>query len=120
MASTRVSKRKLAAAIPGSGGIITQIASRTGYEWHTVKAHIEADDELRQLLEDEEARVDDMAEATVITSIKDGNTQDAKWWLARRRRERFGDNVDVTSGGERVTFTVRPVKTSAEGAEDGD
>lgn len=27
---------------------------------------------------------------------------------------------DVTSGGERVTFTVRPVKTSAEGAEDGD
>jgi len=120
MPSTRVNKRKLAAAIPGSGGIITQIANKTGYAWNTVKAHIEADAELRQLLADEEARVDDLAEATVITSIKDGNTQDAKWWLARRRRERFGDNVDVTSGGERVTFTVRPVKTSAEGAEDGD
>lgn len=120
MTGTRVNKRKLAAAIPGSGGIIAQIANKTGYQWHTVKAHIEADPELTQLLEDEEARVDDLAEATVITSIREGNTQDAKWWLARRRRGRFGDNVDVTTGGERVTFTVRPVKTSAEGAEDGD
>lgn len=120
MASTRVSKRKLAAAIPGSGGIIAAISRRTGYSWITCKRHIEADDKLRQLLEDEEASIDDMAEFAIIASIKDGNTQDAKWWLARRRRERFGDNVDVTSGGDRITFTVRPVKTSAEGAEDDD
>ena len=120
MTRARLSRAKIKAAIPGSGGIVAQICRATGYTWGAVRDFIEADDELRQLLEDEEARVDDLAEATVITSIKDGNTQDAKWWLARRRRERFGANVDVTSGGERVTFTVRPVRTSAEGAEDGD
>ena len=41
MTGKRVNKRKLQAAIPGSGGIIAQIANKTGYQWHTVKAHID-------------------------------------------------------------------------------
>ena len=106
MASTRVSKRKLKAAIPGSGGIITHIAKHTGYSWHTVKAHIMNDPELKQMLEDAEAGIDDLAEAAIITAIKSGNTSDARWWLTRRRRERYGDTVDITSGGEQITQFV--------------
>jgi hypothetical protein len=41
-----------------------------------------------------------------MTSIKDGNTQDAKWWLARKRRGEFGDNLDVTSDGKTLPTSI--------------
>jgi hypothetical protein len=41
-----------------------------------------------------------------MTSIKDGNTQDAKWWLARKRRAEFGDNLDVTSDGKTLPTSI--------------
>lgn len=108
MPRTRINRERIKAAIPGSGGIIAHIARQAGYSsWGAVRDYIRADEELAAMVRDEEETVDDLAEATVITKIKNGDEGSAKWWLARRRRERFGDNVDVTSGGEKIEIVVK-------------
>ena len=106
MTRPRVSRQRIAQAIPGSGGVIRVIAHRTGYTWHTVRDAIDADPELLQMLRDEQEAVDDMAEATLIGKIRDGDESVARWWLARRRRDRFGESVDVTSGGKPLAKIV--------------
>jgi hypothetical protein len=91
-------------AIPGSGGIISTIAKRVGCDWDTAKKYLTEMPTITTAWENEKERVDDMAESTLIKSIQEGNTQDAKWWLARVRREKFGDNVDVTTAGQPLTI----------------
>ena len=103
----RLNRRKITAAIPGSGGLVAVIAKRCGYSWGAVRDFIRADEELTAMVKDEEETIDDMAESTVISKIKDGDEASARWWLARRRRNRYGDNVDVTSGGERLEILVK-------------
>lgn len=100
MTRPRVSRQRIKNAIDGSGGVITVIARRTGYSWHTVRDAIDADAELSQMLHDEIESIDDLAEAALISKIRDGDDSVARWWLARRRRNQFGDGVDVTSGGK--------------------
>ena len=96
----KLSKAKIRAAIQGSGGLISRICTKTGYSWGAVRNMIDADPELLALVQDEEETIDDAAESTVIKKIIDGDEQSAKWWLARRRKQKFGDAVDVTSGGK--------------------
>lgn len=98
----RLNRKKITAAIPGSGGLVAVIAKRCGYSWGAVRDFIRGDEELTAMVKDEEETIDDMAESTVISKIKDGDEASARWWLARRRRNRYGDNVDVTSGGEKI------------------
>ena len=71
-------------AIPGTGGIITSIARKVGCEWNTAKVYIEKYPTVKQAYQDECERINDMAQSILMKSIKDGNTQDAKWWLSRK------------------------------------
>jgi hypothetical protein len=112
----KLSRSKIRAAIPSSGGLIAVIAKRAGYSWGAVRDFIKADPELSAMIQDEEETIDDMAESTVIGKIKDGDEASARWWLARRRRNRYGDSVDVTSGGA----PVRLVWPGLETDEDSD
>lgn len=91
-------------AMPGSGGIIATIAKRVGCDWHTAKKYITEYATVKIAYEAECETIDDMAESTIIKSIQDGNTQDAKWWLARKRREKFAtlEHKDITTGGEKL------------------
>lgn len=95
-----LSKEKVRKAIPGSGGIISHICKVTGYSWAAVKELIDNDAVLLAAFRDEESAVDDMAEAKVIKAISEGDMQTARWWLARRRKGRYGDNLDITTGGQ--------------------
>lgn len=76
------------AAIPGSGGIITTIASRVGCAWSTAKKYITKYVTVQQAYEDECAKVVDLAESVVIGSIKDKDVQTAKWYLTMKGAER--------------------------------
>lgn len=100
MTGTKLSRKKILNAIPGSGGIIQRVAMKAGYSWGAVNEYIKADPLLVAMMEHEEETINDLAENTIIKKIADGDEASAKWWLARRRRQRFGDNVDVTSGGK--------------------
>lgn len=95
----RLSRAKVKKAIKDSGGVIAAIARKVGASWLAVRDFIRNDEELSTLLRDEEETIDDIAEAAVITEIRKGDTHSAKWWLARRRRNKYGDNVQVENIG---------------------
>ena len=82
-------------AIDGCAGIISTVAARLDCSWETARDRIRKSPKLERAFQDEQEHVNDMAETTVLKSIKDGNTQDAKWWLARIRRDRFSIRTDI-------------------------
>ena len=82
-------------AIDGSGGIISTIAAKVGCSWATAQKWIKEYPTVVQAYEDECQRINDMAQSVLMKSIKDGNTQDAKWWLSKKRKVEFGDALDV-------------------------
>jgi hypothetical protein len=94
--------------IPGTGGIITTIASKMGCTWHTAAKHIKGSPKLKELVEGEANKIDDMAESVVINAIKDKDVQTAKWWLERRKRAVFATRQEIT-GEEGGEITIRVV-----------
>jgi hypothetical protein len=101
------SVKKFIEAIPGTGGIISAIAKKVGCSWHTAKKYIRTYATIRQAYNDECEAILDMAEQTLLKSIKEGNTGDARWYLARKGRKRgyileTEIKQDVTSGGEPI------------------
>jgi hypothetical protein len=106
MGKTRYNVIQFIDAIKGSGGIISTIAKRIGCDWHTAAKWIAEYPTVGKAYQDECERVNDMAVGILLKSIEGGNTQDAKWWLARKRKQEFGDAVDVTSAGEALKIVV--------------
>lgn len=96
------------AAIPGSGGIVATIAKRIGCDWHTARRYIDDYPTIRQAYEDECETVTDLAESTLIKSMQEGDAGTAKWWLSRKRRDKFADNLEVTgaAGGPIVIKVI--------------
>jgi hypothetical protein len=93
-------------AIPGTGGIVVRIAQKVGCDWNTAKKYITEFATVRAAYEQEKHAMDDLAENTVLQAIKDGDVNTAKWWLRVKRRDEFGDNLDVTSGGKDLVIKV--------------
>jgi hypothetical protein len=82
-------------AIKGSGGIISAIAARVGCEWSTAKKYIENYPTVAAAYADECEAINDLAESTLIRSIKAGDTADAKWWLSRKRKDAFTERHEI-------------------------
>ena len=96
----KVSAKKIKDAIPKSAGIISTIASRCGYEWHTVKKAIDNSEELTALYTAEQETVLDMAEGILYKSVQAGDTGDAKWLLSRKGKNRgWADKMEVENSG---------------------
>lgn len=53
----------------------------------------------------------------IQTAAAKGDAKYALEWLKRRRRSEWGDNVDVTTGGEKVT-AIRIIKASDDRSAD--
>ena len=102
----KISRKKVIDCIPDSGGLIQRVATKAGYAWGTVNEFIKADPELSAMMTYEEERVNDVAENTIMVKIYAGDEASAKWWLSRRRRGKFGDVLDITSGGQALSFKV--------------
>lgn len=88
-------------AIPGSGGIISTIASRVGCEWHTVKRYIGKHPTVMKAYRDEQEKGLDRAESVLMGNIalalkqlqtegriEQVDSSDAKWLLARKGKDR--------------------------------
>ncbi len=95
-------------AIPGTGGIVSAIARKVGCEWNTAKKYIDNYPTVRAAYDAECEVMLDLAESTVLKNIKDGDTQDAKWYLTKKGKRRgYGDSMEVTGkDGGAVTFRV--------------
>lgn len=101
--SRKPTKTAVKKAIYNSGGIIDEIARRLGVSWATARSYINKWEDVKELYDVENERLLDLAEETIVKSIKKGDTQDAKWLLSRKGKVRgYGDNVDITSGNEKL------------------
>ena len=98
-------EKKVLAAIKGSGGIVTTIANRLGSDWHTAKKLTQKWETTKQAIIDERETILDMSESTVLKSIKEGNTQDAKWLLSSLAKDR-GYGADGVKVGEDRTIKL--------------
>ena len=107
MPRKRISRTKVKNAIPGSGGVISAIARATGYSWYGLYKFIHNDPELSEMLRNEEEIINDLAESVLVAKIRAGDETVARWWLAHRRRNVYGDNLDLTAGG---AITIRVVR----------
>lgn len=80
--------------VKSSGGIISTIAARLGCDWHTVKIAIQQRSKVAQAYYDECESVKDAAESVVLENIQQKNSEDAKWYLMRKARDRgYGTTV---------------------------
>ena len=86
-------------AIKDSGGIMSTIARKLGVTWHTADSWIRESGELMEALMDEKETRLDMAEATLLKKIKEGDEQSAKWYLSKIGKLRgYGDSVAIEGG----------------------
>lgn len=107
MSTSKYKAQDFIKAIPGSGGIISTIARRVGCEWHTAKTWIDKSPRVRQVYDDEIESIIDLAESILIKSIKDGDSQDAKWFLARKGKTRgYVERQEITGKDGRPVITV--------------
>ena len=104
-------------AIKNSGGIVSTIAARVGCDWYTAKRYIDGMPTVAQAYADECEAVLDLAESKLIMSIKDGNTQDAKWLLSKKGKHRGYGEVLTLSGPDDGPIPVDLVNYRAAIAE---
>jgi hypothetical protein len=94
-------KTKILKAIKGCGGIVSAVAKRLDCDWNTADKYIKMYDETKQAMLDEKETILDMAESAVYNSIKEGNTQDAKWVLSTIGKKRgFSEKMEISHSGE--------------------
>ena len=96
-------------AIPGSGGIISTIAKRVGCEWTTARKYINEMPTVKAAYDDECEAVNDMAESTIINSIRNGDTSDAKWWISRKRKDEFSEQTNIVGSGEKGEIIIKVI-----------
>jgi hypothetical protein len=68
-------------AIPGTGGIISAVASKVGCDWHIAKKYIDNYPTIKQVWDDERSKITDKARHNIIKAINGGDLQMSKWWL---------------------------------------
>jgi hypothetical protein len=99
----KYSQAKVVKAIEGTGGIITEIATRLGCQRATVYAYLDAFPKIKAAYDEERDSVCDVARSNIVESIFNGNVDDSKWWVERRDPEFMTKQqvqADVkTSGG---------------------
>lgn len=115
----RKNQKAVLEAIQGSGGIVNTVAKRLGVDWHTAKKYVHKWAATKEAMDAELETVKDMAESKIYASIKDGNTQDAKWFLARKAKDRgYADKLEVEGKNETV-ITVFEIPDNGRLTEDG-
>jgi len=82
--------------MPGTGGIIATIAKRLGCTWHTAQAYIENYPTVQAAYADECEMVNDKAESVIISDINSGSVESSKWWVSRKRKDKFSTREEVT------------------------
>ena len=82
---------------------MSTIAKRLELSWRTAQKYVEKWPATQAALEEEKEAVSDLAESAIIKSIQNGNTQDAKWYLSKKAKDRgFADRIEVEGRNETV------------------
>ncbi|HET54363.1 MAG TPA: hypothetical protein ENN33_03995 [Ignavibacteria bacterium] len=76
-----VKKKDILAAIEGTGGVMTVIASKMGISRWTVANCRDKWEEVRKKINEEREKVTDKAEWNIMKCINEGDIEISKWWL---------------------------------------
>ena len=88
-------------AIPGTGGIVSQIAAIVQCDWHTAKKYIDEHPSVRAVYDSERNKITDKARHNIIKAIREGDMMMSKWWLQVMDAD-FKPGIDVNNTGELV------------------
>ena len=121
---TKKTREEVLAAIVGSGGVKTTIASRLGVTRQTVSAYLLQWTSVQEAYDDECRGTSDIARSIVIGNLKAAYSQqaeaakrkdwagavvdsaDAKWWLKMKERDEFSERSELT-GADGADITIR-------------
>lgn len=118
---TKWSAEQVIDAIKGSGGIKTHIAQKLGVNRLTIDRYLGRWPKVRKAYDDEVESLGDLAESVVITNIRLAEVQqrelgtqqdvsDARWYLARKCRDRgYADRSEVTGADGEPLIPVSTV-----------
>ena len=100
-------------AIAGTGGVISEIASRVGCSWNTARKYIDKYATVKAAWQEERERITDKARSNIITAIEDDkDLHMSKWWLQVMDDEfKPASKLDVTSQGEKITSPISGMET---------
>jgi hypothetical protein len=101
----RANTKRIRNAIPGSKGIITEIAKKCGYCWSVTKKAIDNNPKLLQAWNDEREKILDETEIDLMTNMK-VDPVDRRFYLQTQGKHRgYGEKVEV-NGGEPLTIKI--------------
>ena len=101
------------AAIPGSGGIVTQIAKKVGCSWNTARKYIDNHPSVQQAYNDECEAILDMAEAALFKQVSQEEAWAVKYLLATKGKGRgYTERTELTGAdGAAISLTSVGVDT---------
>jgi hypothetical protein len=97
--------KQFIAAIPKTGGVISDIAKKVGCSWHTAKKYIEEYSTVNEAYQAEKNRITDIARNNIIKAIERNDLQMSKWWLQVMDDDFIPKQETKQSGG--VEIVVR-------------
>lgn len=83
----KYSAKQFIKAIPGTGGIISDIADKVGCNWITAKKYVTEFPTVKIVYDEELSRVNDKAKNNIIRAINKNDIQTSKWWLQVKDKE---------------------------------
>src|SRR4030067_111561 len=89
---------KFILAIPGTGGVISPIATRVNCAWHTAKKYIDEYPTIRQAYLNEKHKVDDKAISNIYKAIGEGDLSTSMWWVKMKLGDEFHETHRVNIG----------------------
>lgn len=115
----KANQKAVIEAIKGSGGVMSTIAKRLDISWYTAQKYVSKWASTKEAFEEELETMKDMAESKIYASIQSGNTQDAKWFLSRKAKDRgYADKLELEAKNETV-ITVFEIPDNGRLTEDG-
>jgi len=100
---------EIAEMIPGTGGLVRELAERLGCAWSTAKSYVDGSPRLQVLMHQESTRIIEIAESHIIEAIKAGDIALCKWYLRMKGQEKgysMTTSIDVTKRHEITVFNV--------------
>lgn len=105
----RYTAKQMIAAVPGSGGLQTEIALRVGCDRRTVARFAKNYPTVAEAIEQEQASIIDMAQGKLAMAVKSGQPWAIKFMLATiGKRRGFTERTEVQTTGK-VTVEVEYV-----------
>jgi len=104
-------------AIPGTGGIVSELAERVGCRWHTAKKYIEEYVTVKEAWEAERNRIGDIAKSNIIEAIKAGDLPTSKWYVQLTDAEFMPKQHTEITGAEGGPLTIEYINDWREASD---